>query len=120
MDEETTSKQTVATLVDAKCAFDTKGYCGTHSGGKSFDMEDPVCTERNRMMNERAKSKVATGDDFMARSIKRRQEAFLAEWWQLRADAAHWNRTHPDEEPIVIEPITAGGNRGVKEWLSRP
>jgi hypothetical protein len=32
----------------------------------------------------------------------------LAFWGTLN-DAAHWNRLHPDEEPIVIEPITAAG-----------
>jgi hypothetical protein len=44
-----------ATKFDSQCAFDLKGYCQAHEGGKSFDMMDPVCTERNRMMNERAR-----------------------------------------------------------------
>ncbi len=45
-------------------------------------------------------------DDFMLRSIKRRQQELLAEMRQMQIDAEHWNSLHPDEEPIVIEPIT--------------
>lgn len=46
-------------------------------------------------------------DDFMARSIKRRKQELADEWRSLQDDVAHWNRLHPDEEPIVIAPITA-------------
>lgn len=45
-------------------------------------------------------------DDFMARSIKSRKQLWIEEMRQIQRDAEHWNRTHPDEEPIVIEPIT--------------
>ncbi len=43
----------------------------------------------------------------MERSRSRRQQEWLDEWRQLQNDVAHWNRTHPGEESIVIEPITA-------------
>lgn len=44
--------------------------------------------------------------DFMERSIKRRQQEIRNELRQMQDDVDHWNRMHPDEEPIVIEPIT--------------
>jgi hypothetical protein len=43
----------------------------------------------------------------MQRSLARRKEALQAEMQQLQNDVAHWNRMHPNEKPIVIEPITA-------------
>jgi hypothetical protein len=45
-------------------------------------------------------------DDFMLRSLKRRQKEWLDEWAQLQRDVTHWNLAHPEEEPVVIEPIT--------------
>lgn len=53
------------------------------------------CTERKNIVS-----------DFTLRSIKRRQQAWLEEMRQLQNDVDHWNRTHPNEKPIVIEPIT--------------
>jgi hypothetical protein len=41
--------------------------------------------------------------DFTERSIRRRQEKWLKEWRQLQLDVDHWNRTHPFDEPIVID-----------------
>ena len=44
--------------------------------------------------------------NFVERRLKQRQEKLTAEFQQLLNDAAHWNRTHPNDPPIVIEPIT--------------
>ncbi len=31
--------------------------------------------------------------------------ALETELRQQQLDADHWNRTHPDEEPIILEPL---------------
>ena len=54
-------------------------------------------------------------DDFMLRLFERRHKALEAELRQIQADADHWNRTHPDEEPIVIEPIAQAEIEAAKE-----
>lgn len=44
----------------------------------------------------------------LPKDIQERREALADEMKKLVADAEHWNRTHPNEEPIVIDPdITA-------------
>jgi hypothetical protein len=40
----------------------------------------------------------------LQRNVDARREKIAAEMRQLVADAEHWNRTHPDEEPIIIDP----------------
>lgn len=45
-------------------------------------------------------------DEFFARRIAQRAKEIEDEFRQICRDAEHWNRTHPDEEPIVVEPIT--------------
>ena len=45
--------------------------------------------------------------EFMKRSLGIRKQQIAEEWQQLQNDVAHWNRIHPDEEQIVIQPITA-------------
>lgn len=44
--------------------------------------------------------------DFTARRLKQRWQQFLEDERQLQTDVAHWNRIHPESEPIVIPPIT--------------
>ena len=39
--------------------------------------------------------------------LTRRKAEIEREWRALLADAEHWNRTHPEEEPITVAPITA-------------
>ena len=44
----------------------------------------------------------------------RRQREWRAKMQQLLDDATAWNACHPDEEPIVIEPITAAEIEALK------
>ena len=39
--------------------------------------------------------------------FERRRQRIEQEMRQIQVDAEHWNRNHPDEEPIIIEPVTA-------------
>ena len=45
---------------------------------------------------------------FWDRVLARRKAEIEREWRGLLADADHWNRTHPNEEPIIIAPISVG------------
>lgn len=38
-------------------------------------------------------------------ALGRRAMKLEAEFRQQEIDVAHWNRAHPDEEPIVLEPL---------------
>lgn len=44
--------------------------------------------------------------DAQKRILIGRRRRIEPEWAQIQADADHWNRLHPDQPPIVIEPIT--------------
>ncbi len=44
--------------------------------------------------------------DARRRILDRRRQEIADEWQSILDDAAHWNSTHPDEPPIIIEPIT--------------
>lgn len=37
------------------------------------------------------------------RALEARRERLAEELRQMVADAGHWNRTHPDEEPIIVD-----------------
>jgi hypothetical protein len=52
--------------------------------------------------------------DAVLRILQRRRNALAEEWQQLQNDAARWNNIHPDEKPIVIEPITAAEIEAMK------
>jgi hypothetical protein len=39
----------------------------------------------------------------MFRSLQQRREQMVGDGLQLSFDSDHWNRIHPDEEPIKIE-----------------
>jgi hypothetical protein len=39
----------------------------------------------------------------MQRELMKRRLRIADRLAELKADADHWNRTHPDEEPIVID-----------------
>lgn len=53
-----------------------------------------------------SKDTVATLHDANPALFERRRQAIEAEWQQMLDDVDHWNRMHPDQPPIVIEPIT--------------
>ena len=50
---------------------------------------------------------MSDGRIFMDRVLARRKAEIEREWRALVMDAEHWNRTHPDEQPIIIAPLTA-------------
>lgn len=56
----------------------------------------------------------AADDEFLRAGLKHRIEKFQQEMRELQYDAEHWNRMHPNEEPIVIEPITAAEIEALK------
>lgn len=41
--------------------------------------------------------------DHVSRFLERRRDRLAGEMRQLQSDVDYWNRTHPDEEPIVID-----------------
>lgn len=43
------------------------------------------------------------GEQFHARRLHERRQELARRMAELRADAEHWNRTHPDDEPIVVD-----------------
>ena len=43
---------------------------------------------------------------FMDRVFSRRKAEIEREWQAIVIDAERWNRTHPDEQPIIISPVT--------------
>jgi hypothetical protein len=45
--------------------------------------------------------KLATGNASVL--FARRRNAILRELRQMKDDIDHWNETHPDEQPIVID-----------------
>lgn len=51
-----------------------------------FDIDDPVVTRKK-----------------MHLSLTNRRQQMVADGVQLSFDADHWNRIHPDEEPIAVE-----------------
>jgi hypothetical protein len=40
---------------------------------------------------------------FQERSFRRRRQRIADEMAQMKLDADHWNRLHPNEEPIVVD-----------------
>lgn len=44
--------------------------------------------------------------DFTACRLEQRRQEWLDEWASLQDDVEHWNRTHPEEKPIMLDPIT--------------
>jgi hypothetical protein len=41
--------------------------------------------------------------DFQRRRLEQRWQELLSEWQQAKNDCEHWNRTHPDEAPLVFD-----------------
>lgn len=49
-------------------------------------------------------------------SFEMRRERIRARLQEIKADADHWNRLHPDEEPIVVDmDLTADAERMKRE-----